>query len=98
MPALRDRVDDLPLLVEKFLADTTVSTGDDVRGVARDAMDALLVYAWPGNVRELKSAIEQAVLRGRGPVLKLDDFPLEITRGAAAVSARRPLTRMTVSA
>ena len=87
VPALRDRVDDMPLLVEKFLADSTVMTGKDVRGLAREAMDALLVYPWPGNVRELKSAIEQAVLRSAGPVLKLDDLPLEIARGAAAASA-----------
>ena len=59
-------------------------------------MDAMLVYPWPGNVRELKSALEQALLRGSGPVLRLEDFPLEITRTATPAAA--PPTRASASA
>jgi DNA-binding NtrC family response regulator/ligand-binding sensor domain-containing protein len=84
VPPLRERPDDLPLLVETFLAEVLASStasGKDIRGVARDAMDAVMAYSWPGNVRELKSSIEQAVLRSSGPLLRLDDFPTDVVSG-----------------
>jgi transcriptional regulator with GAF, ATPase, and Fis domain len=66
MPALRDRRDDIPLLVEHFLEQLHVSKGLPRFEVTDDAVEALTAYSWPGNVRELKNLIEQLVVLG-GP-------------------------------
>jgi DNA-binding NtrC family response regulator len=78
LPALRERRDDLPLLVEAFLADHRMSTGKRVDSVSDEAMAALLDYAWPGNVRELRNALEFAVVRCRGPIIQPVDLPPEL--------------------
>jgi DNA-binding NtrC family response regulator/ligand-binding sensor domain-containing protein len=84
VPALRDRPDDMPALVERFIADAAQTSGKEITGLSREAMNALMGYPWPGNVRELKSAIEQGMLRASGPILRLTDFPEEIARSVAA--------------
>lgn len=60
VPALRERREDIPLLVEHFVAGLREQTGRDIGGVSPDAMEQLLVHDWPGNVRELRSALEYA--------------------------------------
>jgi transcriptional regulator with PAS, ATPase and Fis domain/ligand-binding sensor domain-containing protein len=87
LPALRERVDDVPGLVERFLTEASAAAGKDVRGIASEAMDRLLLYSWPGNVRELRSAIEQAVVRAQGQVLRPEHFPIEIVRGVPVTPA-----------
>jgi DNA-binding NtrC family response regulator len=87
VPPLRDRVDDMPLLVERFIADALLTARKEITGLSREAMNALTVYGWPGNVRELKSAIEQAMVRASGPILRLEDFPKEIARSVATSGA-----------
>jgi sigma-54 dependent transcriptional regulator, acetoin dehydrogenase operon transcriptional activator AcoR len=79
VPPLRDHLDDIPLLVSRFLADFRASTGKMVLDVSADAMRALTQFQWPGNVRELRSAIEFAVVACRRPILSIDDFPPEIS-------------------
>ncbi|HSB16541.1 MAG TPA: sigma 54-interacting transcriptional regulator [Bryobacteraceae bacterium] len=79
IPALRDHLEDIPLLVSRFLADFRASTGKMVLDVSAEAMRALMRFPWPGNVRELRSAIEFAVINCRRPVLALDDLPPEIS-------------------
>jgi DNA-binding NtrC family response regulator len=78
LPALRERRDDIPLLVGSFLGQCRAATGKPVQDVSNKAMRNLLDYAWPGNVRELKSAIEFAVIRCQGSVIQADDLPAEI--------------------
>jgi DNA-binding NtrC family response regulator len=63
LPPLRERREDVPMYVQKFLAEAADSFEREVKGVEADAMDLLARYSWPGNVRELKSAIRKAVLR-----------------------------------
>ena len=58
LPALRERRDDLPLLVRAFMADHRASTGKQVDAVSDEAMAVLLDYGWPGNVRELRNVLE----------------------------------------
>jgi PAS domain S-box-containing protein len=78
LPPLRQRLDDLPLLVAWFMGQIRTTTGKTVQEFSRDAMEALLEYRWPGNVRELRSAVESAVVRCRGQIIQSDDLPKEI--------------------
>jgi transcriptional regulator with GAF, ATPase, and Fis domain len=80
LPALRQRRDDIPLLVWHFIEKSRAKHGKAVRDVPADVMDALVAYDWPGNVRELEHVIERAVVLSRGPALTLEDALL---RGGA---------------
>ena len=75
LPPLRARQDDLPLLVNHFLARANHELGRQVRTVAPEAIDVLRSYSWPGNVRELQSVIKRAVLQTAGSVLLADFLP-----------------------
>jgi two-component system nitrogen regulation response regulator GlnG len=69
LPPLRERGDDLPLLVRHFLRCFTRDLGREIREVAPEALERLRGYSWPGNIRELQSALKQALLRASGTVL-----------------------------
>jgi two-component system nitrogen regulation response regulator GlnG len=69
LPPLRERGDDLPLLVRYFVRRFGRELGRDVQEVAPEATDRLRAYPWPGNIRELQSVLKQALLRTTGPVL-----------------------------
>jgi two-component system, NtrC family, response regulator AtoC len=74
LPPLRDRADDIPLLVEHFLEKFNRRLDKGVSGVSPDAMAALLRHAWPGNIRELENLMERAVLLSDSDVLCLGDL------------------------
>jgi DNA-binding NtrC family response regulator len=82
LPALHERPEDVPLLIEHFLAATCERLRRERRTLAPAAYRALLAHAWPGNVRELEHAIEQAVALSSGTTIELDDLPTAV-RGAA---------------
>lgn len=63
-PTLRERKEDLPLLVDNFIHRLNYQLGMVIEGVAPGAMDLLMDYDWPGNVRELQNAVESAMKRG----------------------------------
>jgi two-component system nitrogen regulation response regulator GlnG len=69
LPPLRERGDDLPLLVQHYLRRFSRELGKDVQAVAPEALDRLRRWPWPGNVRELQSVLKQALLQAAGPVL-----------------------------
>jgi DNA-binding NtrC family response regulator len=75
LPPLRERIDDLPVLVEHFLARYNREFAKDIRQIAPDAMALLRAHTWPGNVRELQSVLKQALLRARGNVLVAASLP-----------------------
>ncbi len=76
IPELRERKQDIPLLVEAFLEELNASHNKSVKGVSRGVMDALMEYDWPGNVRELRNCIEGMVALCRpGSVLGVSDLP-----------------------
>jgi two-component system response regulator AtoC len=75
MPPLRERKDDIPLLVHSFLRHFSKANDKRVNDVAEDAMNALLTYNWPGNIRELRTAIEHGVVMATGPTISLRDLP-----------------------
>ncbi len=75
LPPLRNRVEDIPLLVDHFIAKLRKRTNSGVGGVEAKAMDRLSSYAWPGNVRELENVIERALLLADGPTIDAGDLP-----------------------
>jgi DNA-binding NtrC family response regulator len=79
VPALRERRQDIPLLVDHFLARFGVSLGKPVRELTEDALQKLVAYAWPGNVRELENVIERAVILCRSDRIGIRDLPPNVT-------------------
>jgi DNA-binding NtrC family response regulator len=75
LPPLRDRREDIPLLVSHFLRTYSEENDRDVVGFSPEAIDALTEYSWPGNVRELENAVERAVVMSRGEIVDLDELP-----------------------
>jgi DNA-binding NtrC family response regulator len=82
MPPLRERKEDIPLLVHGFLRHFCKANEKPLLDLTTDAMNALLTYDWPGNVRELRTAIEHGVVMASGPKITLRDLPSAV-RGAA---------------
>ncbi|MBW3542213.1 MAG: sigma-54 dependent transcriptional regulator, partial [Planctomycetes bacterium] len=74
-PSLRERIGDIPLLVEHYLAEFNRQTGKNISGFDDAAMRLLQRYSWPGNVRELLNVIERAVVLSRGEVVTPADLP-----------------------
>ena len=86
LPPLRDRREDIPLLVDAFIRRFSAEAPHPVEGVSREAMDLLLKYSYPGNVRELENLVHRAVVLARHAVLTTTDFPIHIgqLRGEAS--------------
>jgi DNA-binding NtrC family response regulator len=82
VPPLRDRLDDVPLLAEHFLARFRAQAGRRITGFAPDAIAAMTRYAWPGNVRELRNAVERAIVLGERDVITAADLPPQVHAGA----------------
>ena len=78
VPPLRDRLEDVPLLVDHFLRMYTARHGKGIEGVSEEAVTLMGRYGWPGNVRELENAVERAVVLSRGPVIEVGDLPPEL--------------------
>jgi len=79
VPPLRERVEDVPLLVKHFLREFGRVHQTEPFEVADAAMAAFCAYRWPGNVRELCNVVERAVLKARGPAIQFGDLPVELT-------------------
>ena len=77
MPPLRERKEDVPLLIDHFLKRFAAENGKNVTGTTSEARDLLLKYDYPGNVRELENIIERAVVISRNSVISVDDLPFD---------------------
>jgi DNA-binding NtrC family response regulator len=77
-PPLRERREDIPLLVEHFVRRSNHLLHKGVAGVSVAALDVLRAYGWPGNVRELQNVVERAVALADGPVIEVKDVPLDL--------------------
>src|SRR5213596_2466220 len=84
MPPLRERKEDIPILVRGFLRHFSKENNKPLLELAPDAMDALLTYDWPGNIRELRTAIEHGVVMATGPKIALRDLPVAVRQAATA--------------
>jgi len=80
IPPLRERREDIPVLIDHFLKRFASENGKDIRGISSEARDALMKYDYPGNVRELENILERAVVIARNEVLSLEDLPFRETR------------------
>jgi two-component system NtrC family response regulator len=84
VPPLRERRDDIPLLVQFFLQQAQERHGKEPREVAGAAMQLLCDYAWPGNVRQLRNCMERLVVTVEGPTIHAEDLPAEMRTAPAA--------------
>ncbi len=91
VPPLRERKDDLPLMIASFLGEFARENGKKVEGIDPKARSALYAYDWPGNVRQLRNCIESAVVMTSGPLITLDDLPPSIRSGDEKPSIRIPV-------
>jgi len=73
VPPLRQRIEDIPLLVQAFVERYARKMGKQINSIPKETMTALQNYLWPGNIRELESIIERAVILCHGPILQLAD-------------------------
>jgi DNA-binding NtrC family response regulator len=84
LPPLRDRRDDIPLLVRRFVQQYTALHDRPFRGISADAMQLLMEYSWPGNVRELQNLVESMVVLAPGHEITADDIPRQIREGGSS--------------
>jgi PAS domain S-box-containing protein len=96
VPALRERPEDVPLLVRHFAEVYSRRMGKLIHNIPVDTMSALMGYDWPGNVRELQNVIERAVILSRGDVLRISPAELRTTPGAIPASPDATLPRQRV--
>ncbi|HMF57928.1 MAG TPA: sigma-54 dependent transcriptional regulator [Pyrinomonadaceae bacterium] len=93
VPPLRERREDIPVLIDYFLKKHTRNTSRLVRGLTPETRKLMMEYSWPGNVRQLESAIERAILLCEGDLITVEDLPLEVrqeTRPAAEGAFKLP--------
>ncbi|MCK9364966.1 MAG: sigma 54-interacting transcriptional regulator [Syntrophales bacterium] len=98
-PPLRERMDDLPFLIEHFLEKFNVKMNKQIRGASTKGMDVFLKYPWPGNVRELENVLEYAVIHCKGEIIDVQHLPDSIKlpdkveKGATQVQTNPGLKR-----
>jgi DNA-binding NtrC family response regulator len=83
IPPLRERREDIPLLVENFIEKHTGQLNKKLSGIADDALQKLMSHQWPGNVRELENVIERACVLTKGPLIHVEDLPDSVFKSNA---------------
>src|SRR5947207_3209741 len=86
VPPLRERREDIPVLIDYFVKKHTRNTSRLVRGLTPETRRLMIDYSWPGNVRQLESAIERAILLCEGDEITVEDLPLEVRQESRPVS------------
>jgi two-component system response regulator PilR (NtrC family) len=96
MPPLRERIEDIPLLIAHFIARITKDVGKSVRGISPDSLAILERYHWPGNIRELENIVERAIVLGNSEILAPDSLPahLRAPRDEKVVNVEIPASGM----
>jgi DNA-binding NtrC family response regulator len=108
IPPLRERKDDIPLLVAAFLREFSQENGRTIEGIDAKGRSALSNYSWPGNVRQLRNSIESAVVLCKGSVITLEDLPpgirgeqggdqVRLPVGSSLAEAEKELIRFTLA-
>ncbi len=90
LPALRQRQEDIPLLVEYFLKNICAEQKKKIKGIKPDALEVLMNYRWPGNVRELENIMERTLALTEGQYIGIETLPVYLREGALA-AAEEPL-------
>ena len=94
LPPLRERREDIPLLIEAFINRIRLKTQKPIRGVTREALDLLTGHDWPGNVRELINVIEYAFVLCSGDEIRPDHLPTNFTGSTRSLSGKQPNVRI----
>lgn len=82
LPPLRERTEDIPVMVTKFISEFNKLHNRTIEGISKDALASLRMYSWPGNVRELRNMIEGMVVITSNRVIEVDDLPSEVSTGS----------------
>ena len=109
LPPLRERKEDIPLLVSAFIKEFSQENSKQVDGIDAKARAVLYNYSWPGNVRELRNCVESAVVMSKGPIITVEDLPPSISAdsesnyvrvqlGTTLADAEREIIRANLSA
>ena len=95
LPALRERISDIPMLVEHFLQKSSKDTGKKAEGFTEQAMEVLQSHSWPGNIRELENVVQRAVLLSRDAWIDVPSLPTNLQVGGQVIGERgaQPLYR-----
>jgi len=88
LPALRERREDIPLLVDHFIRHYNEVLGRQVQGLGQDVADAMQAYDWPGNIRQLEHAVEHALIHCGEPIVRLAHLPGEILQSAPSADVQ----------
>jgi DNA-binding NtrC family response regulator len=88
LPPLRNRLEDIPLLVKRFMDRVNAQNGTTVKSISPDVIDALQKYHWPGNVRELLNIVERMIVLSDGNAVEMDDLPAFVRDPAGNAVAR----------
>ncbi|MBO4404486.1 MAG: sigma-54-dependent Fis family transcriptional regulator [Treponema sp.] len=91
VPPLRERKEDISLLIQRFLDEFNAENGKNITSIENRAKAAMLKYDWPGNIRELRNCIESAVVMSDGKEITLDDLPPSVSNAASSPSVVIPL-------
>jgi len=108
LPPLRERKEDIPLLVSAFLKEFSSENDKQIEGMDPKAMSLIFSYSWPGNIRELRNAIESAVVMCKGRIIAADDLPpsirsdaeenyLKLSMGISLAEGEKQLIRSTLT-
>lgn len=92
IPPLRDRPEDIPLLVERLIERVNIETGKSVKKVSEDAMSLLIQYKWPGNIRELKNVIERSVVLAKDNIITINEIGPCVERAIREADKPKDLT------
>ena len=92
LPSLRERMGDLPILIEALLKKFHNQMGKSIRGISDEAMEVLMRYHWPGNVRELQNVMERLVILSKGDRIEVSDLPGALTESAETKPVQRQST------
>jgi DNA-binding NtrC family response regulator len=93
LPPLRDRREDIPLLVEGFVRDVSDRNDRKFPGISPEALQLLIDYSWPGNVRELRNLVESMVVLAHGKAIRPEDLPDEVRQGRGGALLPVPIPR-----
>lgn len=89
VPPLRERLEDIPLLVQSFVNEFAKSFGKGIESIDKESMDSLQRYSWPGNIREVRNTVERAMILARGPRLYIQ-APAALPNGVALTNEAAP--------
>jgi transcriptional regulator with PAS, ATPase and Fis domain len=98
MPPLRERKNDIPLLIDHFLDRIVNDENQNPPDISDDAMSLMMGYHWPGNVRELENAIQFAIVKCKGREILPDDLPIELRKYKKPISKRGPSKKLDIDA